>query len=76
MTLAVAGFVTDGQILGMAVSAFAQRLDMLQRRRVQRDMFAANPARHDAMKLPRDGSVHLDSKLAQIAHTGIFLQNL
>lgn len=76
MTLAVAGFVTDGEILGMAVAAFAQGLDMLQSRRVRRNMLAAYPARHDAMKLPRNGSVHLDAKVAQTAHTGIFLQNL
>ena len=76
MTLTVAGFMADGQVVGVAVAAFAAGLNMLKRRRLGRDMFAANPARHDAVKLPRDGFIHLDSEVAQTAHALIFVQNL
>ena len=76
MTPAIADFVADGQVVGVAVAAFAAGLNMLQRRRPGRDMFAANPARHDAVQLPRNGFIHLDSKVAQAAHAGIFVQNL
>ena len=76
MTLAVADFMADGQIVGVAVAAFAAGLNMLQRRCLGRDMFAAHPARHDAVKLPRHGFIHLDSKVAQTAHALIFVQNL
>ena len=76
MALAVADFMADGQIVGMAVAAFAAGLDMLQRRRFGRDMLAAHPARHDAVKLPRHGFVDLDPKVAQTAHALIFVQNL
>ena len=76
MTLAVAGFMADGQVVGVAVAAFAAGLNMLKRRRLGRDMFAANPARHDAVQLPRNSFIHLDSKVAQTAHASIFVQNL
>ena len=76
MTLAVADFMADRQVVGMAVAAFAAGLDMLERRRFRRDMFAANPARHDPVQLPRHGFIHLDSKVAQTAHALIFVQNL
>ena len=76
MTLAVADFMANGQIVGMAVAAFAAGLNMLERRSFRRDMLAAHPARHDAVKLPRHGFIHLDSKVAQTAHALIFVQNL
>jgi hypothetical protein len=75
MALAIADFMADGQILGMAVAAVAQRLDVLQRGGLWRDMLAADPARHDAMQLARHGFVHLDAEVSQTAHAGIFLQN-
>lgn len=74
MALAVARFMADGQVVGMAVAAVAPCLDMLQRGRLGRDMPAANPAGHDAMQLPGDGFVHLDAKVLQTAHWRIFLQ--
>ena len=75
MALAIADFMADGQVFGVAVAAVAQRLDMLQRGRLGRDMFAADPAGHDAMKLAGDGSVHFDSEVAQTAHADIFVPN-
>ena len=74
MALAVADFMADGQVLGMAVAAIAQRLDVLQRGGFWRDMLPADPARHDAMQLARHGSVHLDAKVLQTAHCRIFPQ--
>ena len=76
MAPAVADFMADREVVGMAATAIAQSLDMLQRRRLGRDMFAADPAWNDAVKLPCNGSIHLDSKVAQTAHAGIFVQNL
>ena len=74
MALAVADFVADGQVVRMAVAAIAPRLDVFQRRGFGRDMFAADPAGHNAMKLAGDGSVHLDPEVLQTAHAGIFIQ--
>ena len=74
MALAVAHFMADGQVLGMAVATVAQRLDVFQRRRLGRDMLAAYPTRHHAMQLAGDGAVHLDAKVLQTAHAGIFMQ--
>lgn len=75
MALAIADFMADGQIVCMAVAAFAQGLDVFQRRRLGRDMFAADPARHHAMELTRHCFIHLDPKVSQTAHGGIFMQN-
>ena len=75
MALAIADFMADGQVFCVAVAAIAQGLDVFQRRRLGRDMFAADPARHDAMELPRDCFIHLDPQVCQSAHGGIFMQN-
>ena len=74
MALAVAHLVADGQVLGMAVAAVALGLNVFQRRGLGRDMLAANPARHHAVQLAGDGAVHLDAKVLQTAHAGIFMQ--
>lgn len=74
MALAVAHFMADGQVFGMAVAAVAQGLNVFQRRRFGRDMLATHPARHHAMQLAGDGTVHLDAKVLQTAHAGIFMQ--
>ena len=68
MSLTIAAFVADGQVVSMAVTAFAARLDMLQRGGFRHDMLTANPARHDTMQLTGDGLVHLDAKVLQTAH--------
>jgi hypothetical protein len=75
MALAIADFMADGQVFCVAVAAVAQCLNVFQRRGLERDMFAANPARHDAMELSRDCFIHLDPKVSQTAHDGIFMQN-
>jgi hypothetical protein len=72
MALAVADFMADGQVLGVAVAAFAQGLDVLQRGGLWRDMLSADPAGHDAMQLACHGSVHLDAEVSQTAHAGDF----
>ena len=75
MALSIADFVADRQVFCVAVAAFAAGLDVLQRCRLGRDVFAANPARHHAMELPCNGFVHLDPQVCQSAHDGIFMQN-
>lgn len=57
MTLLVARRVTDGQIFDMAVAAFAQRLNVLQRCIAYLNMQAAHPARYLAVQLAGDGFV-------------------
>jgi hypothetical protein len=68
MPLAVADFMADGQVFRVAVAAFAQRLDVLQRGGLARDVFAADPARHHAVELPRHGLVDLVPGMPQPAH--------
>lgn len=51
MALVVAQLMTDGQILDMAVAAFAQGFDVFQCGCIAQHMFAADPARHYAMHL-------------------------
>jgi len=75
MALAIADLMADGEIFCMAVAAIAQGLNVFQRRGLGRDMFAAYPARHHAMKLARHRFVHLDPEVTQTAHAGIFVQN-
>ena len=75
MALAVADFMADGKVVGVAVAAVAQRLNVLQRGGFRRDMLPTDPTGHDAMQLAGDGSVHLDAKVSQTAHAEIFIQN-
>jgi len=55
----VARIVADGQIPGMAVAAFAQGFDVLQRGIGLRNVFTANPARHFAVQLESHSFVDL-----------------
>ena len=73
MALAVAAFVADGKIFSMAVAAFAQCLNVLQRGGIRADMLAAHPAGHYAMQLSGDGFVHLDAEVLQTARPAILL---
>ena len=71
MALAVADFMADGQVFGMAVAAVAQGLNVFQRRRLGRDMLAAHPAWHHAMQLRMSLQFHnlyetIQLKLGQI----------
>jgi hypothetical protein len=49
MPAVVAQLVADGEVLGMAVAAFAAWLDVLQRSRGVRHMLATNPAGHHSV---------------------------
>ena len=75
MALAIAAFVADGQVVGMAVAAFAASLNMFQRGGFRRDMLTAHPSGHHAMQLTSHGFVHFDAKVLQSGHDRIFLQN-
>ena len=68
MPLAIAYLVADRKVFCMAVAALAERLNVLQRRGVRRDVFAANPARHGAVELTGDRLVDLVAGMAQPAH--------
>ena len=68
MALAIADFVADGEVVGVAAAAFTEWLHVLQRGGFKRDMLAADPTRHDAMKLARDHAVNLDPGMTQTAH--------
>ena len=57
MPLVVANRMTDGQVGLMAVAAFAERLNVLQRGVNDVDMLATHPTRHLAMELASDGVV-------------------
>ena len=52
----------------MAIAALAERLNVLQRGCLTGHMFAANPARHHAVKLTGYRFVDLVSGVAQSAH--------
>ena len=69
MPLAIANPVADSKVFCMAVAALAERLNVLQRRGVRRDVFAANPARHGAVELTGDRLVDLVAGVAQSAHS-------
>ena len=68
MTLTITDFVTDGEVFCMAIAALAERLNVLQRGCLTGHMFAANPARHHAVKLTGYRFVDLVSGVAQSAH--------
>lgn len=74
MALAIADFMADGEVFCVAVATVAQGLNMLERRRFWRDMLAANPAWHHAVKLARHYFVYLDPMVSQTAHGDIFTQ--
>ena len=68
MPLVVAKLVTDGQILNVAVAAFAQGLDMLQRGCFMQHMLTTHPAGHHAMQLARHSFVDFVAGKGQSAH--------
>ena len=68
MALVVAGVVADGQVVLVAATALALRLDVLQGGVLKCDMFAAHPARHHAVHLPRHGFVNFDANKRQRTH--------
>ena len=68
MSLVVAVPVADGQVLNMAVAAFAQRLNVLQRGIAHIHMQAAHPAGHLAMQLAGDGFVDFQARVGEFAH--------
>lgn len=75
MPLAIADLVADGEILRMAVAAFAAGLNVLQGRRLGGHVLAANPARHCAVELPRHGFVDLVAGQPQPAHSVPFMRS-
>ncbi len=68
MALLIAGAVADGQVLQVAAAACAARANVLQRGSLGRHMRAANPARHLAVKLARDGRVNFGAGGVEPAH--------
>ena len=68
MPVSIALVMADCQIFCMAVATIAQGLNVLQRCRLGRHMFAANPARHYAMKLARNDFVNLVTRKTQFTH--------
>lgn len=72
MALMVADIVADGQIVCVAVSTFAQWLDVLQRGGGGQHMLATHPAGHNAMQLACHRSVDFFTGEGQRAHSTIF----
>ena len=68
MPVSIALVMTDCQIFCVAVATVAQGLNVLQRCRLGCHMFAANPARHYAMKLARNDFVNLVTRKTQFTH--------
>jgi acetoin utilization deacetylase AcuC-like enzyme len=64
MSLVIARLVADSQILNMAVTTFAQGLDVLKRGGFRQHMLTADPAGHHAMQLARNGFVHFVAGVA------------
>ena len=68
MTLTIADFVADREVFCMAVTALAERLNVLQRGGLRRHVFAANPARHRSVQLTGNRLVDFVAGMAQSAH--------
>ena len=68
MPLPIADPVADREVFCMAVTALAERLNVLQRGGLRRHVFAANPARHHTMQLTGYRLVDLVAGVAQSAH--------
>ena len=68
MPLVVAQLVADGEIVNVAVAAFAQGLNVFKRRRVGQYMFTADPARHQAMELTGNRLVNFAPRVGEFAH--------
>ncbi len=63
MALVVAPPVADGQVLNMAVAAFAQRLNMFERCLISSHMLAANPARNLPMQLAGNSFIDFQARV-------------
>lgn len=63
--------MADGQVLQMAVAAFAQGLDVLQRGVGGRHVFAAHPAGHHAVHLAGHGLVDFVAGVRKFAHARV-----
>ena len=63
--------MADGQILQMAVAAFAQGLDVFQRGGGGRHVFAAHPAGHHTMHLAGYGFVDFVAGVRKFAHARV-----
>ena len=68
MAATVAHRVADGEVPGMAVAAFAERLYVLKCGSGLRYMFAAYPARHHAVQLAGDRFVNFVTRVRKFAH--------
>lgn len=73
MALVVAQLVADGQIFNMAVAAFAQGLDVLQRGGSVQHMLTADPTGHHAMQLACHGFVDFVAGEGESAHGSILI---
>lgn len=71
MALVVAKLMADGQIFNVAVAAFTQGLDVLQRGGGVQHMLTADPAGHHAMQLARHGFVDFVAGEGESAHGSI-----
>lgn len=68
MALVIAELVANGQVFNMAVAAFAERLNVLQRGRLMQHMFATYPAGHHTMHLACYGFIDLVAGVGEFAH--------
>lgn len=68
MALVVTDIVADRQIFRMAISTFAQGLDVFQRGRNWQHMLAANPAGNNPMQLAGHGFVNFVAGVRKSAH--------
>ena len=72
MAQMVAAVVADGQVVLVAVAAFAERLNVLKRGLCMRHRLTAHPTRDHAMQLARNGFVNLVTCKLEAAHGLIF----
>jgi hypothetical protein len=70
MACVIASAMANGQILQVAVTAFAKWLDVLKRRIGRRHMLSTDPAWHGTMQLARNRFVDFVAGVAEFAHTG------
>lgn len=68
MTLIVAKIMTDGQVFQMAVTPFAQGLDVLQGRGSWLHVFTADPTRHHAVHLASHRFINFVTRVGEFAH--------
>ena len=68
MAGAVAKRVADGEVLGVAVATFTERLYVFKRGSGLQHVFAAYPTRHDAVHLPGYRFVNFVARVGKFAH--------